>query len=75
MALKTRTIQKSDNFLRINYWTTSSNFGEAGSRLDNRRRANTKTQCPKSSRFQLVKMMDRGRVIQPESNTESNIEY
>ena len=28
-------------------------------------KANTKTMCPKSSRFPLVTMMDRGRVIQP----------
>ena len=28
-------------------------------------KANAKTQCPKSSRFRLVKIMDRGRVIRP----------
>ena len=27
--------------------------------------ANTKTLCPNSSRFRLVKMIDRGRVIRP----------
>ena len=36
-------------------------------------KANAKTQCPKSSRFRLVKIMDRGRVIPP--RVEYRVEY
>ena len=38
---------------------------------------NTKTQCPKSSQFRLVKMMDLGRVIRPrvEYRVEHQVEY